>query len=308
MRGDRARKLLPPALLVLLVLVVAGAVHTEYAAAQTVPTRTPTPSANPTATPGAGGGGPTATPESGDGSPTATRGGPTLTPTATSEGGGTVATPEGGYVPTADACSANPTLIADLSKVNVRSGPGLDYDPVGEILYLEVRPIIGRAADAAWWLVTMADGDEGWIADAVVSVQGYAAAVPIVETPLLPDGTTATPGAPWSPTPPPNCTPPPTATPTATPSATPTSSATPSPTATQTATAVPSETPTALPSATATQTATAEVAVSGGDVPTSVAPETEASTDGDGSVLLPLAIAAAVLLGAGAIVILRRRA
>jgi uncharacterized protein YraI len=230
-----------------------------------------------------------------------------LTPTATSEGGGTVATPEGGYVPTADACSANPTLIADLSKVNVRSGPGLDYDTVGEILYLEVRPIIGRAADAAWWLTTTAEGDEGWVADAVVSVQGYAAAVPIVDTPLLPDGTTATPGAPWSPTPPPNCTPPPTATATTTPSATPTSSLTPSPTATQSATAVPSETPRPTATQTVAATATTEVAAIAGEAPTSAAAAADAAADGGSGVLMPLGIAAAVLLGAGTIFILRRR-
>lgn len=201
----------------------------DVAAAQfTVPTRTPTPPPQPTAPPGNGGGPPPA-PTSTD-EPQATAE-PSATPTNVPA---TLApTPEGGFLPTAEACSTDPTVQAN-NKVNVRGGPGTDYDIVGELVYLEVRPISGRAANAVWWQIILADGSLGWVADAVVSVSGYTGQVPLVDVPALPDGTTPTPGPEWDPTPNPACTPPPTFTPTATATGTPTN----------TPTAAPSNTPT----------------------------------------------------------------
>ena len=105
-------------------------------------------------------------------------------------------------------------MQAFAGAVIVRSGPGQDYDRVGEIAYLDVRPIIGRSTSSPWWQIAL-DGDTriaGWVADEFVVVSGYTGAVPVLPSPALPTGDTPTPGAAWDPTPNPICTPPPTAT------------------------------------------------------------------------------------------------
>ena len=178
------------------------------ASAQTIPSRTPTPSgAEPTSTGGTGGS-----------LPTATRRQPQ--PTATFTPMPLPPTPEDGFLPTAVPCDSAPTVRSRLSGANVRSGPGLAYEIVADLLLGEVRPIIGRAEYVSWWQITLADGTTGWIAGSVVLVNGYVGSVPVVEAPALESGTTVTPGTPWAPTPRPDCTPVPTpvATPTPTPS------------------------------------------------------------------------------------------
>jgi hypothetical protein len=179
---------------------------------QTWPTRTPTPdSAPPTDTPSGGNGSPappTSTPESG-GTPA-----PGVTPSNTPEPG-TTATRAGGIVPTADPCELPPTVLA-LGMVNVREGPGIDYQPIGRLFYLDVRPIIGRSEFAPWWLIQLPDGIQGWVADRAVTAQGYTGFVPIVPPPLI-GGVNPTPGLSWDPTPNPICTPPPTVSSTRTP-------------------------------------------------------------------------------------------
>lgn len=180
---------------------------------QTIPTVTNTPLPQPTNTPSGGGNGgnndptPTNTPADESGS----------TPTSTLLPVSIAPTPVGGFLPTAVPCGGNPT-IQTLDATNVRSGPGVEYDIIGGLVYLEVRFIVGRAETAEWWLIQFNNGELGWVADEVVDVQGYTAIVPIVEAPPL-NGTTPAQGPVWNPTPPPFCTvtPPPTDTPTAVP-------------------------------------------------------------------------------------------
>ena len=175
---------------------------------QTVPTRTSTP-LPPTATQ-SGGSNP-------DPNPTATHTPPPqATPTSTLLPVNIAPTPVGGFLPTAVPCGNSPT-IETLGATNVRSGPGLEYDVIGQLVYLEVRYIVGRAETAEWWLIQFNNGQFGWVANDIVLVQGYTPIIPIVEAPPL-DGITPTPGPLWNPTPIPFCTvtPIPTDTPTAT--------------------------------------------------------------------------------------------
>lgn len=189
--------------------------------AQTWPSRTPTPQGGPpdptntsqppppTTDPGGGGGGggqSTNTPQPGD-TPV-----PGETPTPTTAVTIVFQTPVGGYEATAQPCGIPPTVQA-LGQVNIRSGPGLDYDPIGSLIYLESRPILGRAEFATWWLIELPGNTTGWVANQAVSVQGYTGAVPIVAPPDINDAT-PTPGPLWEPTPNPSCTPEPTPTPT----------------------------------------------------------------------------------------------
>jgi hypothetical protein len=175
---------------------------------QTWPTRTPTsPSSPPTEPPT--GGQPTNEPP-GDGTETPPEVDGSATPDADLTPILLAPTPVGGYLPTAEPCGLPPTVLA-LAAVNVREGPGLYYEVSNFLVYLEVRPIIGRAADAAWWLIVFPDDSEGWVFDQAVIVDGYTSNVPIVPAPPI-DGSTPTPGSPWQPTPNPICTPLPTST------------------------------------------------------------------------------------------------
>jgi hypothetical protein len=114
--------------------------------------------------------------------------------------------------PTAEPCGEPPT-ITTLTTANVYEGPGSDY-PVSETLGAnEVRPIVGRAAFATWWLIQL-DGrfNQAWISDKAGTVQGFTGNVPVIEAPSI-NGALPTPGEEeWNPTPAPICTPTPTPT------------------------------------------------------------------------------------------------
>ena len=103
----------------------------------------------------------------------------------------------------AAACGVPPT-IQTRNNTLVRTGPGTDYNTIASLVYLEVRPIVGRAATAPWWQILLADGQTGWVANEVVNVQGYIGDVPIAAAPDI-NGQTPTPGAPWQPTAVPSC-------------------------------------------------------------------------------------------------------
>lgn len=259
--------------------------------AQTIPTRTPIPP--PTNPPGNGNNNPQAT---------ATAVLPSATPTETAIPVTLAATPDGGFLPTAEPCSNMPTVQA-RNKTNVRLGPGTDYKVVGRLVFLEVRPIIGRAQNANWWLIVLADNTTGFVLDDVVAVSGYTDIVPIVPLPEL-DGSTPTPGPEWNPTPNPNCTVTPTPLPTDTPVPTVTATATPKPTTTDTDvpettvdTAVSSpETPTLVAQPTRVNAPT--------PLPTAVLPE-EAST-GNNSNWLLFGVGGLLIVGVVIFVVRRR--
>lgn len=260
------------------------------AAAQTIPTRTPTP-APPTATsPNGGNSSPTATNTPGAANPTATS---TLLPVNIAP------TPVGGFLPTAVPCSSNPT-IQTRGATNVRSGPGLEYDVIGELVYLEVRYIVGRAETSEWWLIQFNNGQFGWVSNDIVLVQGYTPIVPIVEAPPL-NGSTPTPGALWNPTPIPFCT------------VTPIPTDTPPPIAesTQDVNAPATETPlpTELPPTEVLPTNTPIVqptAVPLNPTATATAVPTETASESGGSGLIFIGLAVVVAFGLGAFFLRRR--
>ncbi|MCP4429159.1 MAG: SH3 domain-containing protein, partial [Chloroflexi bacterium] len=288
----------------------------------TIPTRTPTPGPitpppPPSATPKSGGGNPTAVPTS------TTE--PIATETATVNAPPTVTgtfIPDGVALPTAEPCGIPPT-IQTQNPTNVRLGPGSDYAVIDMLEYLEIRLIIGRAADAAWWLIQLDDGESGWVADDVVIVQGYTGGVPIAPPPPI-NGHTPTPGAPWNPTPLPFCTV--TPTPTAAAAVEPTATSPPAATATETVDAAPGATtaadeapPTATNPPAPTQTAVSPPTLApdlteseenptiGADtaVPPIAAPLDDAPTSSAANFFLPGA--GILLIAAGVIAMIARR-
>ncbi len=183
--------------LLIVALVMYAFVPNTAVLAQTVPTRTPTPGSggggggtapvNPP--PGGGGGGSSEpnTPIPPTAVPTNTPIPPTIPPTPV----------DGELLPT--ACG-DPLFVASRGPVNVRQGPGTNYALLGQLVFLEGRPIIGRAENAAWWLVLLADEREGWVANNTGTVYGYGTAAPLATPPPI-NGATPTPGPLFQPTP-----------------------------------------------------------------------------------------------------------
>ncbi|RMF81706.1 MAG: PKD domain-containing protein [Chloroflexi bacterium] len=158
--------------------------------------------------------------------------------------------------------------VITLADANVRSGPGLQFDPpIGVFPAGSMLEILAVSPDGQWYKINFFGGD-GWISATVVNVTGDISSLPVDPGPPTPTTTptlTATPSA--TPLPTFTETPFPTATvvavvPSATPTVTPTSTATPTLTTTPTFTATPSATPlptfteTPLPTATFTPTFT----------------------------------------------------
>ncbi len=292
--------------------------RTERAAAQvpTIPTRTPTPPPSP----------PTNTPAPQPTNPPQPTSPPAPTNTPVPQATNTAVPPTidpSTLLPTAEACGEPPTAKA-ANNINVRSGPGTDYEIMSTLFAGEVRVIIGRAEFAEWWVIELADGREGWIADFTVTVQGYTGNVPLAAAPAL-NGSTPTPGPLWEPTLQPDC---PTATPTQEPTATGTATAvpptvTPAPENTATpdevetaqtaetavdATAAPTQAPPALPGdKTPTPTTTAaQAAAITSQQPTATAVPLPGEESGGGSNVLLIAGVALILLGIVGAVVLRR--
>jgi uncharacterized protein YraI len=125
---------------------------------------------------------------------------PTSEPTATLESSPTskpIATP----VPIADAPEPTPTpmpeptdtpevnqppvVTAGESDINMRNGPGTDYDIVGTLSAGKSLEIVGRNSDSSWWQVSAPDG-LCWVAAGVTTVSNVDDSIPVVEAPPVP--------------------------------------------------------------------------------------------------------------------------
>lgn len=99
---------------------------------------------------------------------------PTATPEAT-------ATPDGVVA----------TILSPVQ--NVRSGPSIDYEVLGQVSEGEVIPIIGATTDFTWIVINYR-GQQGWLATYLLEVSGDRSKVPIISPPPTPTpGPTNTP-------------------------------------------------------------------------------------------------------------------
>jgi hypothetical protein len=108
--------------------------------------------------------------------------------------------------PTDTPAPSGPSVTVDVN-LNVRAGPGTNYDRIGSLAANTTVDIIGRDASSAWWQIAYADAPDGkaWIS------AGYGTAsntegVPVVEAPPTPTPSAPTP-APTPGSPPPASTP-----------------------------------------------------------------------------------------------------
>jgi hypothetical protein len=129
-------------------------------------------------------------------------------------------------------CTVSPTS----GSVNVRSGPGTNYDVISSFIPGSTLNVIGTSADGSWYAVSL-NGQQAWVAASVTFLSAACNALATLEAPPTP-----TPTITFTPSPTSSPTPSPTMTFTASPTFTP--SLTPSPTQTFTATLTPSITPT----------------------------------------------------------------
>lgn len=147
---------------------------------------------------------------------------------------------------TSTGCTVSP----NSGSVNVRTGPGTNYDVISSFIPGSTLNVIGTSADASWYAVNL-NGQQAWVAASVTFLSAACRALSTLDAPPSPTPTiTFTPSPTSSPTPSPTMTftASPTFTPSLTPSVTPTFTATltPSitPTFTSTFTPEPTETPT----------------------------------------------------------------
>ena len=95
---------------------------------------------------------------------------------------------ESAAVPVIDpAAEATPVNRCQRSRfptggINVRSGPGQDFDSIGQLDAEVVVNVTGKSEDGAWWQVEFADAENGlgWITAALVDFTEDADSVPVV--------------------------------------------------------------------------------------------------------------------------------
>ncbi|MCS7221852.1 MAG: hypothetical protein RML36_02060 [Anaerolineae bacterium] len=131
------------------------------------PTETPTPTSTPSSTP-------TSTP-----TPTTT-----LTPTETSTPTGT---PIPSPTPTSTPQFETSVRVAGTTRVNVRTGPGMAWEPFATIAPGQEFRITGTNPERTWWRICCVAGNRtGWVSAQVTTARGDLSAVPVIQ-PVLPD-------------------------------------------------------------------------------------------------------------------------
>lgn len=102
--------------------------------------------------------------------PTPTAVTPVPTPTATrvlqnpDENSNENPNPEAGQT---SQSTNEPQLVAP-GAVNIRSGPGIDFDVIGTLNADTPVRIVGRNPEASWWQIRLAPDKTGWVSNAVV--------------------------------------------------------------------------------------------------------------------------------------------
>jgi hypothetical protein len=94
-------------------------------------------------------------------------------------------------IPTDTPTPSPEAHVTTTETVNLRSGPGTNYDQVGTLQPDQTLPIIGRTADSSWWQVKTPSGP-AWVAASVVTAINTDDTIPVVETSPLEPLPTAT--------------------------------------------------------------------------------------------------------------------
>jgi hypothetical protein len=84
-----------------------------------------------------------------------------------------------GPEPTLDPAVPQLRIKADLDLVNLRSGPGTDYEIVRTMAPKEAAKVIGKSESGEWYKVEVA-GVTGWVFFELVDLSGDPASIPVV--------------------------------------------------------------------------------------------------------------------------------
>ena len=68
--------------------------------------------------------------------------------------------------------TADPTAYVEVSLLNVRSGPGLDYEVITMVSYGDALPILEQSEGTSEWLPVAVDDRRGWVFAPLVRVEG----------------------------------------------------------------------------------------------------------------------------------------
>jgi hypothetical protein len=71
-----------------------------------------------------------------------------------------------------------------MGQANLRSGPGITYSRLGALAAGDSLDVVGRNADASWWLVAAPEG-LAWVSSEVVKVYGPTDQLPVLTIPAL---------------------------------------------------------------------------------------------------------------------------
>lgn len=121
-------------------------------------------------------------------SPTSTT--TTLTDT-TAVSAALVLTPTATAAPATPTPNVSPQVIAS-SAINVRSGPGTDYNLAGALQQNEIANITGKNTSGDWWEINLANGQTGWVYGALVQTTGDTNVIAVAAN-IPPPPPTATP-------------------------------------------------------------------------------------------------------------------
>ena len=69
--------------------------------------------------------------------------------------------------------------LTDYSSMNVRSGPGLEYDSIGYLLQGQIVGIVARDEDAIWIKIQWQDGATGWLNSTYITTTVNVANLPV---------------------------------------------------------------------------------------------------------------------------------
>jgi hypothetical protein len=75
--------------------------------------------------------------------------------------------------------------MAAEGHVNLRAGPGEEYNRLGRLLLGDSVEIVGRNPDSTWWLVVTHNGQFAWVADMAVATFNIQDTLPVVSIPVL---------------------------------------------------------------------------------------------------------------------------
>lgn len=90
-------------------------------------------------------------------------------------------------IPTVTGTPSGPSIFVP-EQVNVRSGPGTNYEQLGILVQGSTAPAIGRSPGGEWIMVVYAGGPDGvgWVYTQLVRLDAGQSTIPIVEPPPTP--------------------------------------------------------------------------------------------------------------------------